>query len=380
MRALYIGIMSGTSMDGVDAVLVDTEHGVRLLDTHTEALAPSLKSKLLAISQPSDNEIDRMGELDIEVAQLFARAANNLLSKANIKSSDIIAIGSHGQTIRHRPRASFPFTLQIGDPNTIAELTGITTVADFRRRDIAAGGQGAPLVPAFHQALFSAHGLNRVILNLGGMANISILKADNPNSVYGFDTGPANVLMDAWAQRHINKEYDANGDWAKSGSALPALLAKLLAHPFFAKAAPKSTGREDFHIDWLISHLSGHENAADVQATLLSVTAHSVAADIKREGVETGELVLCGGGAFNDTLKAALQTLLPNMAIKCSSEFGIAPTWVEACAFAWLAKQCLNGLTGNEPYVTGASGHRVLGGIYPGQMGIPFVQAIKKPT
>ncbi len=371
MHEFYIGLMSGTSMDGVDAVLVDLQNGMRLCGTHTEPLDAALKAELLAISQPGSNEIDRMGALDIQVGQLFAQATLALLKHAEVAPEQVRAIGSHGQTIRHRPSGPHPFTLQIGDANTIAEQTGITVVGDLRRRDRAAGGQGAPLVPAFHQAAFQSPDIDRVVLNLGGMANISVLPAGQPEATYGFDTGPANVLMDAWCQRHKNEAYDKDGIWAANGSVLPELLEAMLAHPFFAKQPPKSTGREDFHLAWLLALLGSQApDTADVQATLLELTARSVARAIGDQSLGGGELILCGGGALNPTLWRRLAQLLPAFRLRNSAEFGLAPTWVEATAFAWLARQCLHGLPGNLPAVTGARGPRILGGIYPGQTSI----------
>lgn len=368
MSELFIGLMSGTSMDGVDAVLVEFNSGIRLRGTHTEPLPAELKAQLLAISQPGINEIDRVGELDVAVGRLFAKATLALLEHAEVEASAVNAIGSHGQTIRHRPRASYPFTVQIGDPNTIAEQTRITVVADFRRRDMAAGGQGAPLVPAFHEALFRSPDHDRIILNLGGMANITVLRADG-RPAYGYDTGPANVLLDAWYQREQGGDFDKSGQWAANGTVSRSLLSRLLDHPYFARPAPKSTGREDFHLGWLLKEL--HElgeslEPMDVQATLLELTARSVATAIELEGLAQGDLVLCGGGAFNDTLWHRLHQLLPRLTLHSSADYGLAPTWVEATAFAWLARQTMHGLAGNLPAVTGAKGPRVLGGIYPG--------------
>lgn len=368
MSELYIGLMSGTSMDGIDAVLVEFGEGIHLRGTHTEAWPPELKAALVAISQPGANEIDRMGELDIAVGQLFAKAANALLAHAETSPTQVRAIGSHGQTIRHRAYAQRPFTLQIGDPNTIAEQTGISVVADFRRRDMAAGGQGAPLVPAFHEAMFHNPERDRVILNLGGIANITVLPAKLDKPVYGFDTGPANGLMDAWIQREQNQPYDKNGQWAAGGTANPRLLTQMLAHPYFARPHPKSTGREDFHLDWLLQQLHSFGEAVDaddVQATLLELTAVSVCAAIRKQQLPKGELIVCGGGAFNETLWQRLQQLLPEMSLHSSADYGLAPTWVEATAFAWLARQALHNLPGNLPAVTGARDLRVLGGVYP---------------
>lgn len=369
MNEIYLGLMSGTSLDAVDAVAVSfAQNGaIQLLGTHSLTLPQQLRAEILTLTQPKDNEIERLGVVDNKLGKLFAECANQLLTKLALSATDIKAIGSHGQTIRHRPYAETPFTLQITDPNMIAEQTGITVVADFRRRDVAAGGQGAPLVPAFHEALLRTSQKNRVILNLGGMANITVLPAEENQAVYGYDTGPANVLMDAWCQQKINQPFDKNGAWAATGNVNSKLLAEMLAHPFFAKTPPKSTGREDFHLDWLIDFFNcGYSNilAEDVQATLLALTAQSVADAVMQTGFTTGELWLCGGGAYNQALWQLLAKKLPHFSLHSTEEIGIAPSWIEASAFAWLAKQTLQGLSGNLPAVTGAAGKRILGGIF----------------
>ena len=369
MNEIYLGLMSGTSLDAVDAVAVlCAQNGtIQLLGTHSLALPEQLRADILTLTQPHDNEIERLGAVDNKLGQLFAECANQLLSKLALSATDIKAIGSHGQTIRHRPYAKMPFTLQITDPNMIAEKTGITVVADFRRRDVAAGGQGAPLVPAFHEAILHTNEKNRVVLNLGGMANITILPADDNQTVYGYDTGPANVLMDAWCQKNLQQAYDKNGAWAASGKVNNNLLMEMLAHPFFAKTPPKSTGREDFHVDWLTKFLDyGYDDvlAEDVQATLLALTAQSIADAVIQTDFKTGELWLCGGGAYNQALWQLLAKKLPHFSLHSTEEIGIAPCWIEASAFAWLAKQTLQGLSGNLPAVTGAAGKRILGGIF----------------
>jgi anhydro-N-acetylmuramic acid kinase len=364
---LFMGLMSGTSMDGVDAVLVEFGDKLTLHGTHAEPMPPALKAALIAISQPGDNEIDRLGELDIQVGELFARAANALLAKTALKTAGVRAIGSHGQTIRHRPQAASPFTLQIGDPNVIAERTGISVVADFRRRDMAAGGQGAPLVPAFHQALFRSLNRDRVIVNLGGIANITVLRGDPVAPVYGFDTGPASGLMDAWSQRERNEPFDRGGQWAASGTVNLRLLSALLAHPYFAQRPPKSTGREDFHLDWLLGELAHFPGlpAEDVQATLLELTARTLSEAIKSQELAGGDVILCGGGTFNTVLCKRLGQLLASFKLHSSADYGLAPNWVEATAFAWLARQTLQGMPGSLPTVTGARGARILGSIHP---------------
>lgn len=368
MSELYIGLMSGTSMDAIDAVLVDFAQGLRLLGTHSLALSASQREALQALSLPGPDEIERLGRMDRALGRLFAEAALGVLASSEHHASAIAAIGSHGQTLRHRPQGEQAFSLQAGDPNTIAELTGITVVADFRRRDIAAGGQGAPLVPAFHAHVFGHAQTHRIVLNLGGIANITVLPAGAPAQTYGFDTGPANTLMDAWSQQQRGMAYDAGGEWAASGDVNTHLLSRLLENDYFRRPAPKSTGREDFNLDWLQAQLGRHGRAiaaADVQATLLELTAQSVAQAIQGCGLSGGELLLCGGGACNTALWERLQVLLPDWQLHSTADFGLAPGWVEATAFAWLARQTLMGLPGNLAAVTGARGPRILGGIYP---------------
>lgn len=367
MSELYIGLMSGTSMDAIDAVLVDFSQGIRLLGTHSLPLPDELRQRIAGLCSTGPDEIERMGRLDAELGEHFAAAAHDVLASSEHHAGQVRAIGSHGQTIRHRPGALPPFTLQIADPNIVAERCGIPVVADFRRRDMAAGGQGAPLVPAFHAGVFGGAPRNRIVLNLGGIANITLLPAGNPAAVKGHDTGPANLLMDAWCQHVLGDPYDAGGEWAASGDVHAGLLRRLLEHPYFSRSAPKSTGREEFNLGWLGSELEALGTpvaAADVQATLLEVTARSVAEGIRATGLETGELLMCGGGAFNTRLWQRLATLLPEWQLVSTAEFGLAPTWVEATAFAWLARQTILGHAGSLPAVTGARGPRVLGAIY----------------
>ncbi|VAX03806.1 Anhydro-N-acetylmuramic acid kinase [hydrothermal vent metagenome] len=367
----YIGLMSGTSLDGIDAVLVDFTNGQpRLIEAHTHPLPDALHQQLTALCQPGDDEIERMGRADMALGELFADAVQQLLSQANLPSSEIHAIGSHGQTIRHRPDAGF--TLQIGDANRIAQHTGITTVTDFRRRDMAAGGQGAPLVPAFHAALFRSPDITRVVLNLGGMANITLLPADPEQPVSGYDTGPGNVLMDAWARQHLGRPLDESGTWAATGCVDEALLTRCLRDVYFRQLPPKSTGREYFNAGWLATLLSNSEgdhslSSADVQATLCELTAISVAEAIRQAGADATELLVCGGGVHNAHLLSRLGTHLDSMNIIPSNERGLAADWVEAVAFAWLARETLAGRPGNLPAVTGASEAVVLGAIYPGR-------------
>jgi anhydro-N-acetylmuramic acid kinase len=363
----FIGLMSGTSADAVDAVIVDF-HGNKphLVGTHSAPIALPLRQKIHALSTPSHDEINQLGALDQELAEIFATAINQLLSNCKLTPKEITAIGSHGQTIRHCPNGiPHPFTLQIGDANVIAQRTGITTVADFRRRDMAAGGQGAPLVPAFHKALFYSADVDRVIVNIGGMANITWLPKSN--EVTGFDTGPGNVLMDAWALKHINKPFDEDGRWAASGKVNKTLLAQLLAHPFFKQPPPKSTGREVFNLDWLDTQLTGSQttlSSADVQATLLLLTATSITDCIKQLTKEPAEILVCGGGAYNNHLMKEIAKLTPECKVFSTEPFGVVPAWVEAMAFAWLAKQTVNRKSGNLRAVTGAKEEVILGGVY----------------
>ncbi len=365
---LYIGLMSGTSMDGIDAVLMRlTDTGQEMLASHEHPWPEELRKELRAIASPGNNEIERMGILDIQVADHFAKAAWELLKQANILPKQVTAIGSHGQTIRHHPEGPAPFTLQIGDPNRIAEATGITVVADFRRRDMAAGGEGAPLAPAYHAALFRQEGETRVILNLGGIANVTILPEESDTAATGFDTGPSNTLLDAWAREHLNRPFDAAGAWAKSGHVADDLLAAMLEDPYFYKPAPKSTGPEHFHLGWLRQLLARHPVAQleDVQATLTALTVESIARAIEAEAPDCRRLIACGGGIHNEDLMQRLEARLPRMTIETSAVHGIDPDHVEAAAFAWLARQTLENRPGNLPGVTGATHPVILGGIYP---------------
>jgi anhydro-N-acetylmuramic acid kinase len=366
-RQLYIGLMSGTSADAIDAVLVELGNFPQLIAQHTLPLPLTIRQQIHALSLPGNDEIDRLGALDIELGRLFAQASLELIAESGVSATQITAIGSHGQTIRHRPPGSpqGTFTLQIGDPNLIAELTGITTVADFRRRDMAAGGQGAPLVPAFHRAIFQVPDINRVIVNIGGMANITWLPTQGP--VLGFDTGPGNVLMDGWIHSHTGDAYDKDGDWAKSGAVNRALLKNLLADNYFRLPAPKSTGRESFNRAWLdssITTLPLTPAPADVQATLLELTATTIADSIYGLGNGTKEIYVCGGGAYNPVLMQRLQDLLPQDKVASTAALGIDPQWIEAMAFAWLAQQTINHRPGNLCAVTGARREVILGGVY----------------
>ncbi|WP_261843763.1 anhydro-N-acetylmuramic acid kinase [Aliamphritea ceti] len=363
---VYIGLMSGTSLDGIDAVAVRFDPQFQLIGCHSEQLPEFLNQQIRSLLAPGDNEIDRLGILDLELGKAFATATNNLLATCHLDKSDVHAIGSHGQTIRHRPEHNF--TLQSGDPNTITEHTGIMTVADFRRRDMAAGGQGAPLVPAFHNALFRSSKTNRVIVNIGGMANLTILPADPQADVLGYDTGPGNVLLDSWIKEHQQLNYDKNGDWAAQGTIIPQLLEQMLSLPFFHEAPPKSTGREQFNLLWIqrmLTLLDQAPNNTDIQTTLAELTATSIALAIKSHNLDKAEVYLCGGGSHNQYLLQRIQALLPGFTVGTTTELDLHPDWVEAVAFAWLAKQTLDNMPGNMPAVTGASGYRILGSVYP---------------
>lgn len=367
----YIGMMSGTSLDALDAVICQFEPEFKLVATHSLDFPAELKADLLSLCQPSAelrdglSELDRFGKASVDYAKLATQCVHELLTKADLKASDITAIGCHGQTVRHRPE--FGFSLQLVDANYIAEHTGIAVISDFRRRDMAVGGQGAPLVPAFHADMFLHDSAHRVLLNLGGIANITVLPAGKPELVTGYDTGPANLLMDAWCLKHTGKAYDESGNWAKSGTINTELLNKLLAHEFFAKPAPKSTGREDFHIDWLESQLDGFVDTTptDIQTTLVELTAKSAADAILKTShelsINIGELFVCGGGAYNGYLLSRLAHHLPSWHVTTTKDIGLAPTWVEGVAFAWLARRHELGLAGNLPSVTGASKEVVLG-------------------
>lgn len=398
---LYIGMMSGTSLDGMDAVLCqfDGEENIqqplRLLASISQDFPPRLREVLLALCQPNgvqeltptmgepSSELDWFGWASKEYAEFASDVVNNLLQQSNTDVESVLAIGCHGQTVRHRPQMGF--SLQLLDANIIAERTGISVVSDFRRRDMAVGGQGAPLVPAFHQALFATPDSTRVLLNLGGIANITVLPANanlinanpandalvNNSPVIGYDTGPANLLLDAWTALHTDKDYDAGGAWAQSGQVVEPLLNQLIEHPFFARTYPKSTGREDFNLAWLQSELQKFDQAsahiryssADVQATLTELTAMSASMQINMfiKANENSSVYVCGGGALNDYLMTRLQAHLPHCKVETTASLGLNPTWVEAVAFAWLARQTLMGETGNLPAVTGASKGVVLG-------------------
>jgi anhydro-N-acetylmuramic acid kinase len=372
--ALLVGLMSGTSVDGIDCALVSigSDGGVSLLHSLEKPIPAPVQQEIRAISQPGLDEIERLGQLDRKLGLLFAEAVRELLADARIPAGRVRAIGSHGQTIRHRPAAgSAPgeqgFTLQIGDPNTIAEETGITTVADFRRRDVAAGGEGAPLAPAFHAAAFSHRGVNRAILNIGGIANVSLLQGER--LLAGFDTGPGNTLLDQWVAKHRGDCFDRDGAWAAAGRVDTGLLEQLCNHAYFSRQGPRSTGKETFNMAWLEEQLAatGSGDPRDIQATLSEFTARTIVHGIDTGGLPIAEVYVCGGGAHNGDLMRRLYRHLRGVNLQDTSALGLDPDWVEAAAFAWLAQQALQGLAGNAPAVTGASGPRILGGVFAGR-------------
>ena len=361
-RDLFVGLMSGTSLDGVDAALVEfAAPAPALIGTAYLPLPGPLKNELHALQAPGPNELDRAARAGNALARLYAEAVLALLRQAGIPPAAIRACGCHGQTIRHRPDAGY--SLQIGNPALLAELTGISVVADFRSRDIAAGGQGAPLAPAFHAAAFGADARHRVIVNIGGIANLSDLPARG--AVTGFDTGPGNVLLDLWIHRHLGEEHDSAGAWAQSGTVLPEVVAAMLAEPYFAQRPPKSCGRDLFNAAWLEQFPLQRAAAQDVQATLAELSARSIAGAVDQYCPQADELYVCGGGAHNLDLLERLRRSLPQCHVDTTAALGTDPDWVEAIAFAWLAKQTLDGSPANLPAVTGAGGERVLGGIYP---------------
>jgi len=366
MRTLYIGVMSGTSLDGVDAVLVDTAEGFHCLAHVALPMPPTLRQDFLQLNQSGPNELHLAALSSNALVALYTQAVQSLLRTTNNQAQAIAAIGAHGQTVRHQPQLhdGVGYTLQLNNPALLAEQTGIKVVADFRSRDVAAGGQGAPLVPAFHQAVFGLSGEVLAVLNLGGMSNISILQTDK---VLGFDCGPGNVLMDLWCHQHLGQAYDHLGQWAASGRVSQALLSRFLQDPFFHAPPPKSTGRDLFHADWLQGHLNAALglSAADVQATLAALTVQTCAQEVLRHAPTAKRLLVCGGGAHNQHLMSLLSQALPAVEVASTEKHGLPPLQVEAAAFAWLARQTLLNMPGNLPAVTGARGPRVLGAIYP---------------
>ncbi len=364
---LFLGLISGTSADGIDVALARFDaSATECLAAQTVPMPVDLHDAVLELGQGRDTvEIDFLGHIDARLGKVFAEAALNLLQKMAIAPSAITAIGSHGQTLRHRPDQPWPFTLQLADPARIAEYTGIQTIADFRRSDLAAGGQGAPLAPAFHAAVFSKPGISRAVLNLGGIANLTLLPADAA-PIRGFDSGPANGLLDAWCQHHTGHPYDRDGCLAKQGQTLPTLLRSMLDDPYFAQLPPKSTGREYFNLDWLNAYLAGSSaTVTDIQATLLELSVRTTTQALARHAPNIQEVLVCGGGVHNPVLMQHLRQALAPIRLMTTAELGVDPDFVEALAFAWLARQRLRGLPGNLPTVTGACGPRQLGAIYP---------------
>lgn len=365
--ALYVGLMSGTSQDGVDAVAAEfVGTGLQIHAVHTRRYPPALRHRLLRLAGTHEKlTLKEFVALDQQVAIEFASAATALLRRARIAPEDVAAIGSHGQTVFHAPTGAVRSSLQLGDPNVIAARTGITTVADFRRKDLALGGQGAPLVPAFHHHVFGAARERRCVLNLGGIANVTLLAPDVHTR--GFDTGPGNALLDEWIQLSRGAAYDAGGRWARSGELHEPLLQSLLADPWFRRAPPKSTGRDQFNLAWLRRRYRrvGRLPAADVQRTLVELTARTVADAVRRTAPRTQRVLVCGGGVRNRLLMERLAALLAPRPVESTARHGLDPQHVEAAAFAWLAWRTLKGRPGNLPAVTGARRAAVLGGIYP---------------
>jgi anhydro-N-acetylmuramic acid kinase len=368
MPEFYIGLMSGTSLDGVDGVLVDFSPDTpRVIEHACAPFPPGLKAELLALNRSGPDELHRAALAGNALMRQYAAIVRELLASARVDAKDVQAIGAHGQTVRHRPQEfdGTGYTLQLCEPALLAELTGIAVAADFRSRDVAAGGQGAPLAPLFHQALYGHGRESTGVLNIGGIANLTLLRPDG--SIAGFDCGPGNGLMDGWCARHTGRDYDAEGAWAAGGQVIRKLLDGLLAEPYFAKAPPKSTGRDLFNHEWLERHLAAFSDAApaDVQATLAELTAVACSADVLRNEPGLRRLIVCGGGALNTHLMRRLQALLPRAQVASSAESGLPPLQVEAAAFAWLARKTVR----REPLalqsITGARGARVLGCIYP---------------
>lgn len=362
MSEIYIGLMSGTSVDGIDAVAVDFSHYPwRCLGSDSLEIPEGLREQILALCVPGFNEIERMQEASNRLSQLYAELTLNLIQKIKKTPSEVRALGAHGQTIRHRPEHSA--TTQMFNGSLVAELTGIDTICDFRTRDIAAGGQGAPLVPPFHAAWF-AQEVPTAVLNLGGIANVTVVDSSE-SEVVGFDCGPANMLMDAWISKHLHKRFDRDGQWASTGKVIPELLVELLSEPYFDKALPKSTGRELFNLEWLEKRLNGNERPEDVQATLLELTARSSVEAIRKFAPKTQRVFLCGGGAQNKALFARFRELMPHVTVAKTDDKGLSTQEVEGAAFAWLAYAFIHRIPANAPSVTGSKGKRILGCLYP---------------
>ena len=362
----YIGIMSGTSVDGIDAVLVeDTSSGLKMVGQYTCEFPSDLKKDIIQLLASFQVHLKKLGEIDVRLGICYAEAVNALLRETKVKPKDVLAIGCHGQTVYHNPRGEFPFTMQIGDGNRVNALTGIKTICDFRRMDVAFGGDGAPLAPAFHNGYLYSETESRVILNLGGIANITILNEDE-SKVLGFDTGPANCLMDLWIQKIKNMKYDKNGLWAKSGNVNVKLLNELCSEEYFCLPPPKSTGKELFNLSWLEGKLIKFNNlkSEDIQATLCDFTAKTVSDSIMKYAPLCQAVYSCGGGSSNTYFQGRLSYFLKGIKVSTTDELGVPVQWVEAIAFAWLAKRRVEGKYGNIPSVTGAKAKVQLGAIY----------------
>lgn len=357
-NTIYIGLMSGTSLDGVDVVAIQFGPSPQILASTMQKFPEALHGQLLALCAPADNEIERLGIADVQLGLFYAECVNTLIDSAGLNKHDIAAIGCHGQTIRHHPGAN-GFSLQIGSADALATKTNIVVVNNFRNKDMVLGGQGAPLVPAFHAALFGTTQTHCAVINIGGMANISVLK--NGRLIAGYDTGPGNVLSDSWCMKHRGESFDKNGQWASTGDVIPSLLDDLLDEPYFHRPAPKSTGRELFNPNWLLKYLAGDEKTEDIQATLVELTAVSIVQELNKYQPEA--CYLCGGGTHNRLLMQRLQALLGDTPCSTTETLGIHPDWVEACAFAWLARARLTASPGNAPCVTGATRHAILGAV-----------------
>lgn len=366
MSELFVGMISGTSIDGVDAVLAEIgDDDFRIVAANTTPFPAGLHTRLRKLVETPQTSLRDLGALDVAVGRFFAECALNLIRSSRVRTEDVAAIGSHGQTVYHEPLGTEPFSLQLGDPNVIAAMTGCATVADFRRLDVALGGQGAPLVPAFHAWAFGDSREQRVVVNIGGIANITVLAPGR--DVTGFDTGPGNTLLDVWIRAREQKPYDDGGRWAAGGAVNQALLDACLAEPFLHARPPKSTGRELFNLEWLEKRLAGiGVSAVDVQATLAELTAVTIAAAIRDELPDCREVIVCGGGVHNDDLMKRLRRLTATQ-VTTTDSHGVPPDWVEGAAFAWLARARVRGLAGNVPTVTGARRPAVLGGVYWGR-------------
>ncbi len=360
--ALYIGLMSGTSMDGIDVALVDMPAN-ELVHANTQKYSKDVDARLQKLLQKQEITLASICQLNTLIGNEFAGAVNKLLLEAKVSAENIVAIGSHGQTVCHDALAEIPYTLQLGCPHSISSHTGITVVADFRTRDIVNGGQGAPFAPLYHQELFSSLGSNIAAVNIGGIANVSFLSTKH--STRGWDVGPGNCLMDAWITKHRGNFYDSEGLWASQGQLIPELLDSLLSDPFLSLAPPKSIGKEYFSLAWLSNYLKSDYQPVDVMHTLMSLTAHAIANAIKNQNTPIEQLILCGGGTHNLALKLKISQLIPDAEVKSSAELGVSPDHIEAMMFAWLAYRTINIIPVNLASITGSKGEALLGAIYP---------------